>query len=315
MQFPDYTIYQSYGWGEHRSHFGWIPHRLMATENGQTVAMAQVLARRFPLGVAVAWVPGGPVGLIEAWGEPFRAAIRRAVGVKHLYCRVNPNRKYAEKDFQAIRSIGWDRPHHPLLSGQSILLDIKLSDNDWLSSIDGKHRYYIKKSSGAGLNWAYGNTETLRRDLLTLTRRLSEEKGINFQENDTDSLERLGRSMSGAVHILVGYLDARPVTGCLVLMQGAKAHYAMAATVGRGRDVSAAYCMISNLRSIMREQKLLEFDFGGINPTSDKARGVDHFKRGFGDRSIRYLGEWDWATSSLLRFAANYLIKRRVRGI
>jgi len=42
LQFADYTIYQSSGWDEHKSHFGWMPHRLIATENGKTVAMAQV---------------------------------------------------------------------------------------------------------------------------------------------------------------------------------------------------------------------------------------------------------------------------------
>ncbi len=315
MQFPDSTVYQSHGWGEHRRRSGWHPQRLVATEHGQTVAVAQVLIRKFPLNVALAWVPSGPVGPVEAWGVPFRAAIREAIGVRQLYCRLNSLREYAETDAQAMLSAGWNRPRHPMLSGKSILLSLDEGEDDWLRSIDAKHRYYVRKSAGAALTWKHGNTAALRRDLETLTRKLSEEKSMDLHGRDAGALEILGSSMPGAVQILVGYLDGEPVTGCLVLVHNTKAHYEAAATVGRGRDVSAAYCMFARLRGILREQKILQLDFGGINPESDKARGVDHFKSGFGGRPVRYLGEWDWAASPLLRFAANYMIKRRARGI
>ena len=43
-----------------------------------------------------------------------------------------------------------------MLSGQSILLDLGSGDEDWLNSISGKHRYYVRKSLGAGLSWAVG---------------------------------------------------------------------------------------------------------------------------------------------------------------
>lgn len=311
MQFPDCTVYQSHGWGEHRSHSGWRPQRLVATEQGRTVAVAQVLIRRFPLGVALAWVPGGPVGPIEAWGAPFRAAIRQAIGVRRLYCRLNSMREYAETDAQAMLLAGWNRPRHPMLSGKSILLSLDEAEDDWLRSIDAKHRYYVRKSAAAALSWKHGDTAALRGDLETLTRRLSEEKGMDLLGRNAGALESLGGSMPGAVQILVGYLDGEPVTGCLVLVQHAKAHYEQAATVGRGRDVSAAYCMFARLREILREQKVMQLDFGGINPEFDQARGVDHFKSGFGGVGVRYLGEWDWAATPMLRFVANYMIKRR----
>jgi len=315
-RFPDSTIYQSHGWGEYKSQFGWTAHRLRAQGNGQTVAVAQILVRRYPLGVAVAWVPGGPVGLLECWDESFREATVQAVGVRHVYCRANVLREHLDSDAEIISLHGWNRPHDPMLSGQTILMDMRMNDDAWLSSINGKHRYRVRKSTAAALNWEYGNTERLRRDLAAVARQLGEEKGIELQETDVPALESLNLALpAGAAQILVGYLDAEPVTACLVLIQCAKAYYVTAATVGRGREVSGAYCMITRLRSILREQKVMEFDFCGIDASSDRARGVYHFKRGFGGRVIRYLGEWEWATSSLLRSVANQLIGRRVRGI
>ncbi len=311
MDFPDYCVYQCFGWGEHKAHSGWKPCRLTATLNGKTVAMAQTLVRHFPLGVALAWVPGGPVGPAEAWGESFAEALRAALGVRHLYCRINSMREQAEEGCLRLLSTGWSRPVPPLLSGKSIQVDLVLPEKDWLASIDSKHRYYVKKSSAASISWVHGETDPLQKDFAWLTRQLRQDKKADLLETDAEMLVRLGSCLPGSVQILVGYLEGQPVTGCLTLVQREKAYYATAATVGLGRKVSAAYSMVAKLRGLLLARGVTHFDFGGINPGVHSASGVDHFKRGFGGREIQYLGEWDWATSSLLRYAANYLIKRR----
>lgn len=310
-RFPDCSVYQTHGWGVHKSHFGWRPHRLVATNHGETVAMAQLLARRTRLGVALGWMPGGPIGAINTLDTSFRKALVQAVGVPFLYCRINRMCDHSVEDETRMRSLGWQRPSHSLLSGQSVLLSLELDENEWLRSIDKKHRYYVKKSAGAGITWAAGDTEELRRDLAQLTAQLSEEKGMALQERSAAALEDLSREMPGAVEILVGRLDSEAVTGCMVLKCAGKAIYATAATVGRGRETSAAYIMLAKLRGHLREQGVKLLDFGGINPASEKARGVDHFKRGFGGSDVRYCGEWDWAAVPGLRWAANLLIKHR----
>ena len=315
MEFPDYNIYQSHGWGEHKAHFGWIPFRLTAGNGRETVSAAQVLVRRFPLGVALAWTNGGPVGSVDAWGEPFRAAIRQAIRARHLYCRINPFREHSDRESRLVGASGWSRPSRPLLSGQSTVLELGSNEDEWLKSMNSKHRYYVKKSNGAAISWTHGNSESLRRDFVGLTQELSAEKGMNLQERDVHTIEDLNKSIPDAIYIVMGYIDAKPITGCLTLVQGNRALYASAATVAKGRELSAAYSMLARLRSMLRERKISQLDFGGINPKSEKARGVDHFKRGFGGREIRFLGEWDWASTALLRRAANYLIWRRTGGM
>lgn len=314
-RFADRSIFQGYGWGEHKGHFGWRPHRLVATDNGEAVAMAQVLVRRFPLGVTLAWVNGGPVGRPDAWGEPMRAAVHKAAGTRHLYLRFNALREQSDGDAEGLRAAGWTRPTFRVGSGQSILMDLEADDADWLKSITSKHRYYVKKANKAPLNWVCGNTDVLRRDLVAMSQGLSVEKGLKLPEWDAASMENLYASIGEAGWLLVGYLEGKAVTGCLVLLSGDTGYYLSAATLGEGREVSAAYSMFAKLRSLLRERGVRTLDFGGINPAAESARGVDHFKRGFGGREIRYLGEWDWATSPLLRRAANFLIQRRARGL
>ena len=311
MDLRDYCVYQYFGWGEHKANYGWKPCRLTATLNGETVSMAQVLVRHFPFGVTLAWVPGGPVGPAEAWGESFAKALRLALRVRHLYCRINSMGEQTEGESQRLQSSGWRRPVSALLSGRSILVDMSLSERDWLASIDSKHRYYVKRSSAAAISWVYGEANSLQKDFAWLTRQLRLDKRADLIETDPEMLVRMSSFLPGSVQILVGYLEGQPVTGCLILVQQEKAYYASAATVGLGRKVSAAYSMVAKLRGLLKAQRVTHFDFGGINPGVLGASGVDHFKRGFGGREIGYLGEWDWATSSLLRYTANYLIKRR----
>jgi peptidoglycan pentaglycine glycine transferase (the first glycine) len=312
--FPDHSVYQGFGWGEHKSGFGWEPWRLTASVDGRTVAMAQALVRRFPLGVALAWVPGGPVGPTEEWAAGFPQALRQATGSRHLYCRVNSISPHTDLAVRALQS-QWHRPASPLLSGKSLVLDLALPEGEWLASIDSKHRYYVKRSSSAPIRWIHGESAQLREDFALLTRQLRQEKTADLQEADMRLLDSLSTCLPGSAQILVGYLDGTPVSGCLTLIQREKAHYAMAATVGEGRSLSAAYSMIARLRTHLRECGVTHFDFGGISPQAAGARGVDHFKRGFRGQELQYLGEWDWATSSLLRKAAGYLIKRRAGSI
>ena len=315
IEFPDYCIYQSFGWGEYKAYSGWKVCRLTAMLNGKTVAMAQILVRYFALGVALAWVPGGPVGSIEALGESFAKTLRAALGVRHLYCRINSMREETAASCLSLLSTGWSRPVSRLVSGKSVKVDLGQLEKDWLFSINKKHRYYVKKSSSALISWVHGETDSLREDIVWLTRQLREDKKANLHVMDAEMLVRLGSCLPGSIQILVGYLEGLPVTGCLTLVMSEKAYYATAATVGLGRKVSAAYNMVAVLRGLLIARGVTHFDFGGINPGVHSASGVDHFKRGFGSREIRYLGEWDWATPSILRYVANFLIMLRARSM
>lgn len=87
--------------------------------------------------------------------------------------------------------------------------------------------------------------------------------------------------------------EGRPATSCLVLTLADKAFYLLAATGTDGRRISAAYAMVFKLFELLKSRGVTRFDFGGIDPLSPSARGVDHFKRGFGGEIVEYLGEWE----------------------
>jgi peptidoglycan pentaglycine glycine transferase (the first glycine) len=63
---PEATIYQSYEWGEIRRSHGWEPHYIALAQDGEWVAAALVLAKKFPgaLGT-IFYSPRGPI--MAAW--------------------------------------------------------------------------------------------------------------------------------------------------------------------------------------------------------------------------------------------------------
>jgi len=66
IRFNDFTLYQTYAWGEHRRFFGWVPFRWVAYgDAGEIVAMVQALYRPYKLGIGILWSSGGPVGDIS----------------------------------------------------------------------------------------------------------------------------------------------------------------------------------------------------------------------------------------------------------
>lgn len=309
--FPDHTFYQRYGWGEHKGHYGWLPYRLVAENGGGIVAMVQVLVRQFRFSTALAWASGGPVGEISGWDKQLFEQVRKIVGARNLYLRVNPMRMSSESDKALMSEMKWRPCTGPILSGKSVFLNFEEDQSRWLASIQSKHRYYVKKSLKADIDWHYGDSDSLLVDLDRLITRLSEDKAMNLKERDVVALRDLKSCMPGGLRFLIGYMEGEPVSGCMVLVDGIKAVYATAATIGKGREVSAAYAMFYKLRENLRQEEITDFNFGGINPDSVHGRGVDHFKLGFAGREGQYLGEWDYATSFLLRHAANHLIKRK----
>lgn len=293
---PFAPVFQAWGWGEFKQTEGWTPARFVASdESGEVAGLAQALVRRLPGGMHFAWVPGGPLGISQhlAWDElltNFRVDIECALGRTYLRCHLMESRN---PDSVAALGRVMVRPRILLNSGYSVLLDVTGDQAVWLKSIDAKHRYYVRKSQTTGLEWRYGDSDAIFHALDDMSARMARDKGLHPQGFDFEKMARLRSCLLSAPKGLVGYLDGEAVTGCLALRQGLGAFYATAATVGRGREVSAAYAMFAELRSRLREDGVSRLDFGGINPRSKKAQGVDHFKRGFGGEVVEYLGEWE----------------------
>ena len=274
--------------------------------------MAQVLVRRFPFSFALAWVPGGPVGLVDAWGAPLRSAIVQASGARHLYCRVYPMREQTSHDMERMKFAGWFQPQASLNSGMSLAYAPSQHENARIAQASSSWRRNLRYSSKNGnvvTVWAEPDPEAI----LAVFEAMQSHKKLKRQFTRPQLI-----SMFSALSKRWSVLRCDDAHGRLVALRGAlrfgnKAWEIFAAATPEARKVYASHAVFWEL---MRQCALLGvqfYDMGGVDPV--RSKGVYDFKKGTGASNLTYLGEWEWATSSILRRAANYAIKHRVRSM
>lgn len=316
----DSSPFQSYAWGEYKRRSGWEPERWVALNGRGTPACClQLLKRRLPFNRVLVWAPGGPVagfpeGRTEAIGEMLSRWLEE---FRHdnqlLYARFRSHQRDADKASSSINRV-CARPGVKVTTEYTVQIDLSRPLEELRRAMTSKHRYYIKQSRAAGLKWKFGNVEGLARDMAFLHQDMSRAKGIEHLRCEWRDLAALSEEFGKDCLFLVGYHDEDPVTACLVLTVADKAFYLLAATGTEGRRISAAYTMVFELFELLKSSGVTRFDFGGIDPLSPSARGVDHFKRGFGGEVVKYLGEWEWVRSRCVRMAVNYLLRMRVKS-
>jgi lipid II:glycine glycyltransferase (peptidoglycan interpeptide bridge formation enzyme) len=313
----DYTVFQSFGWGEYKRRSNWRPVRYWLRDaQGKVLGMAQFLLKSLPLGVSMLWAAGGPVLAFQKNGldqvserlEGLVAAVRadhpRALVRFDSHLRHDPLLSY--NTGKVCR-----RPFVKLNSGFSIQFDTTVAPELTRQQMASKHRYYAKKAGEAHLAWCAGNDDGRLRELTEVHREMVNAKKLGTLGTSYQEVEAMREALGGSLLVLTGSLDGIPVTSCLVLLFGCKAFYLMASTGKRGREVSAAYAMFERLMQELRERGITRFDFGGIDPVNPAAQGVNHYKRGFGGELVEYLGEWECASSTLLRLGVNTALRLR----
>ena len=312
----DYTVFQSFGWGEFKRASGWQPLRWVGRgPDGRTGAMVQFLVKKFPLGCAVAWAPGGPAlhfqGDVPA--EPAFPALLSAMKRATPFLLIRFDSYIASTpDLAAGVGHTFSRPSVPLSSGRSIQFDISDGEAGFVARITSKHRYYLRKAEGAGLRWEVGASDRNIAALAALHREMTESKSLSTPPMSEEQYRELrDRLTTSGLTLIAGYRGDVPVTSCLTLDFGQKSFYFAAASGAEGRKINAAYAMMPRLVTELHRKGVTQLDFGGIAPEVPGARGVDHFKRGFGGQPVAYLGEWEWSSVPLLARVAGRLMRYR----
>jgi len=316
----DYNIFQSFAWGRYKSSNKWFPFRYYcADKNGNTLCMTQILLIKFIFGIVFIWCPGGIVfkfksninslskEVIESFIVEMQSTYPKSLIRFHS---LEENTSRSSYFLQSLCS----KPYFKINSGYSVHYDIPSSSQEIRDKMLPKHRYYTKKSSEAGISWSAGNNNNILNDFAELHKEMVRNKKINLHSISYEYLENMRNNLGDKMFILVGYLNKQPVTSCLVLLFGSKAFYMAASTSQKGREVSAAYTMFENLIHKLFLKGITQFDFGGVDPFHQNAMGVNHYKCGFGGDIIEQIGEWEFATSEILRILINYIIKLKIPG-
>jgi lipid II:glycine glycyltransferase (peptidoglycan interpeptide bridge formation enzyme) len=311
LQHEDYTVYQSYAWGIHKSNLGWQVRRFIYKADEKTThAVSQTLVKYFHFGIAVIWIPGGFLGESACYGPEFHQFLKKALERNLLYIRVNSLSSLDFPKLESFRRLGWRKCQKSLTTGLSLIYKPSDSEDDRASRASGNWRHNWKRSlkkSGPAYQW----TDVSVEEMTKAYRVMELNKKLSIQMHDSEIISIL--KTFGSNCILVRCDDE---TGSLLAFRGAllmgnKGWDFFAVATPEGRKVYASHAAFMELMNVCGARGVSRYDMSGIDPVNNK--GVYDFKKGTGAEEIRYLGEWEISNSKIFLVIASKLVSRKIR--
>jgi hypothetical protein len=311
LKFPDHNIYQSFAWGEHRQAFGWNAVRIIGEHKNKMLCAAQVLVRYLPLGFKFVWVPGGPSGKPVDWAHSFLGGLKKVLGCRLLYCRVNNMRPESTEDLAAM-SGAWHKPEFRLHTGLSLAYIPAFDEAERINRTSknwGRNLRRAQKQGNIFRLWELPDPAEMHAVYCAM----QEYKSLGDQFSRDALASILGRFGRRCVVVRCDDAAGRLLAFRGALLFGNRGWDIFAATTTAGRKVYASHGAFWELMNQCIGLGVTWYDMSGVDP--EKGKGVYDFKKGTGAQDLKFLGEWDAASFPLLRRLSNLVVKRRLRAL
>jgi Acetyltransferase (GNAT) domain len=300
---PGTDVNQLSAWARVRSVVGYRSRYVFARDGDRLVAGAQVLLRRFPVGVTLAYVPSGPVIAEDLRDRPRVVSVLvdalTAAGSGGALFVQPPDG--GDDVSRALIERGYRTSEAGISPAGTLRLDLTRSEEELLAGLGRRLRYWTAKWPQRGVRVRRGGPEDvgLLVDLMRLTAGRH-----GYAPLPADYVETFYTELAPRGHavLFVGEVDGRPVvadllTGCGGVLKGRLGGFDRSGDAGR-LSVPAAVKWEA-IRWAKREGYRW-FDFGGIDtgmlhdlmaaPERDDERwpSADRAKLSFGGQPFAY---------------------------
>ncbi len=323
-------LLQSWAWGELKRQFGWTPLRLQAGP-----AAAQLLFKRLPLGLTIAYLPKGP--LLD-WANPQQvqtmlnlihaeAKKRRAIFLKiepNLWQTTdNPESNHSpapnpQATLDLLRQFGFT-PADTIQPRTTLRLNLNGAEADWLAAMKQKTRYNIRLAEKKGVTVRQGDAAEVSI-FYQLAQITAARDGFGIHSL---AYYQAAYSLFAPHHcaLLLAEFEGRPLAALMAFAFGREAYYFYGASDNEGRPLMPTYLLQAAAMRWAKSQGCTHYDLWGIPDAAPDALeaefeqrheglwGVYRFKRGFGGQWAQSLGAFDYVYNPLL-----YRLYRLRRG-
>lgn len=308
---PQAHLLQTGEWGELKSSFGWqVAHVLNPAQD----TGAQVLFRRLPMGLSLAYIPKGPVEAQMSRGEsPDWHGLLTEIDClcqerRAIFLKIEPDTWENTDSLPALPAqpaqppAGFQSSRQEIQPRRTLLVDLSGDDAAVLGRMKQKTRYNIRLALKKGVVvHPSGDLEAFYR-LMQIT---GQRDGFGVH-----SLSYYRRAYElfhprGECELLIAELDGEPLGGLMVFARGTRSWYFYGASSDQRREFMPAYLLQWQAMRWARERGCTSYDLWGVpdvdeqdleaqfTTRSDGLWGVYRFKRGFGGQLRRARGPWD----------------------
>lgn len=303
-EFPDAHLLQTTPWGELKAAFGWEVVRVVIGGE-KPAAGAQILFKRLPFGLELAYIPKGPLPAApecdsgELKAHPWQALWPEVD-------RICQDRRtvFLKVELDALEPSGINPSVLPSFQPSSqaiqpcrtLIIDLLGDEQELLSRMKQKTRYNVRLALKRGV----------------IVRPSSEIELFYRMMQETGERERFGVHTldyyqnaynlfhpRGECELLLAEYEQLPLAALMVFAHGRRAWYFYGASAAAYREYMPTYLLQWEAMRWARAQGCTEYDLWGVPDTdeetleaqftgrSDGLWGVYRFKRGFGGQLRR----------------------------
>ncbi len=298
---PDAHFLQTGEWGELKAAFGWDVARLVVGQVG-----VQILFRRLPLGVTLAYLPRPIRQVCVQEGESGWKA-----EVEQLWREVDALGRARQAVFLKVEPDIWEqdqlrvalpgpfavrRSPHTIQPPRTIVVDLRGSEEEILARMKQKTRYNIRLAIKKGVTVRPWEDLDAFHAMMQITGQ-RDGFGVHTAAYYRRAWE-LFRS-AGLGELLVAEFEGQPLAALMVFARGRRAWYVYGASSDRHRHLMPTYLVQWEAMRWARARGAVEYDLWGV-PDEDETTleaqfesrheglwGVYRFKRGFGGSLMR----------------------------
>lgn len=317
---PGAHVLQSWQWAQVKAAFGWEPlPTVWHDRQGEVAAAAMVLGRKLrvgglPAGVQVMYVPKGPVlrdwsdsGLRSQVFDDLRILARRN---RAIFIKIDPDVRsgvgipgsdQAAEDpigtplIAELKSRGWRFSQEQVQYRNTVLIDLRPSEDDLLMNMKQKTRYNVRLAGRRGVEVRVGTESDL--DLLY---RMYAETSVRdgFVIRGEDYYREVWRTgmQAGMAEALIAEVETQPVAAIVTFRFADRAWYLYGMSRDLHREKMPNYLLQWEAMRRAKEAGCRVYDLWGapdVFDEEDSMWGVYRFKEGLGGRVVRHIGAWD----------------------
>jgi lipid II:glycine glycyltransferase (peptidoglycan interpeptide bridge formation enzyme) len=317
--FSDASIYQTLAYAESRGADESAEH-LVVRQDGVPVAAAQVEIVRSPIPrVAIARVFWGPVWKPRgtqpslAHAQAALKALRDEYGAKRrMVVRVVPRELSSWSAVQGLLAEGW---RSRATGYRTILLDLPESADELRPALHQNWRRNLAKGLKAELDVVSATDDAAFEVFMDLYRAMRRRKVFDSTV-DPAAFQRVQHRLPEDVRprIFTASSGGRPVAAIICSLQGDTGIYLFGASADAALPLRASYAAHWRAIEWLIAEGAACYDLGGASPAN---AGTYQFKSGTGGCDVEFVGELEFATSSLGRTGVHVadVVRRRLRPI
>jgi hypothetical protein len=281
------ALQQDWAYGTSLKALGVGCHRAEVILNGETVALAQFICRRYGFLVGIALCTRGPL-----WLKPVSADDQARIyrELKRSLPMSRPRFALFSPDAIDPRDPSLRKLTRVMTGYSTVLIDLNQTSEQLRAAMEGRWRNRLVAAERSGLDIIQTGANPAQYGWL-LEEEQTQRKSKSFYGLPLEFVERYINARAQTTKttlILHAELNQERVAAMLFLIHGSAATYHVGWSNEVGRDTNAHNLLLWRAFEALRERGVRTLDMGGIN--TRQLAGISRFKIGAGGRVVTYAG-------------------------